>query len=128
MRFPIIYWFQSVSVGKADFSCATELDLELALSLGDELPLAFGINQQDVITSKLLELSRGVLLALAAGGFAAWLYNTKVGFTCATMVLLFEELSRWGTTAHTDVGQGLFHFLGIALLAIWLTSPSNCPL
>ncbi|MCD6385116.1 hypothetical protein J7M23_04990 [Candidatus Sumerlaeota bacterium] len=80
---------------------------------------AFGLHPQSVITPKLLELIRCILLAMLVAGFSGWLYKKKVGLVCGTLVLLFEEISRWGTLSHTDAGQALFLFAGIALIGKW---------
>lgn len=86
---------------------------------------AFALRPQNVITPKLLELLRCILLAMVVAGFSGWLYNKKVGLICGTLVLLFEEISRWGTISHTDAGQALFLVAGIVLIGKYLHHPAS---
>jgi hypothetical protein len=84
---------------------------------------SFALLPSDTIAPKLLELIRSLLAACAAAGGAAWLYGRRAGLVTGVMVLLFTEMSRYGTTSHVDVGMGLYATVGVLLLAAWLADP-----
>lgn len=80
---------------------------------------------QDAMTGKLMELVRSLLMALAAAGFARWLYGMRAGLLVLVLVLCWREVARYGTSDHTDVGRALFLITGVGLLSLYAADASR---
>ena len=79
----------------------------------------------DVGGPRLLELARSLLAMAGAGALTAWLYGRRAGLVVATVGILLEDVSRWGTTAQIDAGQALYAVAGAGLLMRWLAAPED---